>query len=50
LSRLLRRLDLRWAHVRSGRSAVVLDIVFVAATLLFFGLAAAYVAGCERVK
>jgi hypothetical protein len=29
---------------------VMLDIVFVAVTLLFFMLAAAYVSGCERVK
>jgi hypothetical protein len=29
---------------------VMSDVLFVAATLLFFGLAAAYVSGCERVS
>jgi hypothetical protein len=29
---------------------VMSDIAFIALTLLFFALAAAYVAGCERVK
>jgi hypothetical protein len=29
---------------------VMFDLVFVAVTLLFFALAAAYVSGCERVK
>jgi hypothetical protein len=30
--------------------AMMLDIAFVTITLLFFALAAAYIAGCERVK
>ena len=29
---------------------MMLDLVFVAITLLFFGVAAAYVSGCERIK
>jgi hypothetical protein len=29
---------------------VMSDIAFITLTLLFFALAAAYVAGCERVK
>ena len=29
---------------------VMLDIVFVVLTLLFFIVAAAYVSGCERIK
>jgi hypothetical protein len=29
---------------------VMADIAFITLTLLFFALAAAYVAGCERVK
>jgi hypothetical protein len=29
---------------------VMSDIAFIALTLLFFALAAAYVAGCERVR
>jgi len=28
----------------------MLDVVFVAATLAFFGLAILYVRGCERLK
>ena len=29
---------------------VMLDLVFVVLTLLFFIVAAAYVSGCERIK
>lgn len=29
---------------------VMLDLAFVAITLLFFIVAAAYVSGCERIK
>ena len=42
-----------WGHLgarQQDRDLVMLDVVFVTVTLFFFALAAAYVAGCERVK
>jgi hypothetical protein len=33
-----------------GRQAVVLDVVFVAVTLIFFALGVGYVALCERLS
>jgi len=44
-------LVLRWAHDRYPTwHFEMTDIAFIALTLLFFMLAAAYVAGCERIK
>jgi len=34
----------------SRRGLAMLDVVFVAATLAFFGLAILYVRGCDRLK
>jgi len=39
---------LRCGHVRKG--PVMLDTVFIALTLLFFIVAAAYVMACERIR
>jgi hypothetical protein len=35
---------------RSGRARVMLDIIFIAATAIFFTLGIFYVRGCERLK
>jgi hypothetical protein len=51
LSARLRTPDLRWAHVGCATWCdEMTDIAFIALTWLFFVLAAAYVAGCDRIK
>lgn len=32
------------------RISIMLDLIFIAATVLFFGLAVAYVRACERLQ
>jgi len=35
---------------RSGEERSMLDIIFIAATVLFFAVGVFYVRGCERLK
>jgi len=35
---------------RSGEVEVMLDVIFIAATALFFTVGVVYVRGCERLK
>jgi hypothetical protein len=37
-------------YARRGEAEVMLDIVFIAATALFFAVGVFYVRGCERLK
>jgi hypothetical protein len=37
-------------HERSTEGAIMLDVVFIAATAVFFAVGIFYVRGCERLK
>jgi hypothetical protein len=54
---LCRRPFLCWGHGQrgagfrnGGRAIAMSDVIFIALTMLFFGVGAAYVAGCRRLE
>ena len=42
--------DDRRRNIQETARFVMLDVIFVAATIVFFGVAVLYVRGCERLK